>query len=251
MSEMKLIMENWRSYQEQDLLIEACKGSDCLQEYTVKDFIDDIGNYTGAAKKLTMKIQQAMASNPDDHDLASAAKRVLKQLGSGAAGGAIGLGLGAALGSVVAPGAGTAVGATAGAALGPVIAAVVQETLQTSGKALHRMFLDSQVEDPPESPRGWILDLKDEIESLVKGGSSNSPLYRQFSVELVKEFERVEQQINNVLGTSDLPDRVREQILESPIGTYMTKGTASQMLQNYINNHNITKDVNVSHPEVK
>ena len=249
MTDMKLIMENWRSYQEQDLLIEACEGSACLEEYKIQDFLDDVGSYTGIVQKLILQIERKMAENPHDTQLQATGKKVTKILTRVGVGGAVGLGLGSMFG----PGgslAGLALGTTVGSTVGGMLGDLLPDVLKGGKSVIEKVFLDSQVEDPPDTPRGWVFDLNDALEKLVTGGEKDSFLYKEFKAELVKEFEKIEQQIQSVLD-EELPEQARRQILQTPIKAYMTKGTVSQMLQNFIKQNELTKDVGVSHAAVR
>ena len=79
MSEMKLIMENWRSYRDEQLE-EGCEGSDCLGEYSVGEFLADVGTKTGLVAKFYRKMDQFLESGEMDSVEEKAIKNVAHQL---------------------------------------------------------------------------------------------------------------------------------------------------------------------------
>lgn len=245
MPEMKMIMENWRAYTN-ETLEEACRGSACLGEYKVSDFLTDVGRHTGLAQKTSQAIQKIVKEYPDDNKVQLVGKKLLGYLASKGLGVLIGAGVGAALGTLAGPGGVAALG-TAGAALGQVTTDALKNSLGLANNTLEKMFLASQEGDPPEDARGWILDLNDQVEALMKGGGKDSPLYRGFRAKLIKDFETVEGNLRSALEGAT--DQNRQRILELPMKTFIRQ-TASQMSQDYINATDITKDVGVDHPGI-
>ena len=136
----------------------------------------------------------------------------------------------------------------AGAALGEVAADLVVSGLGKANNTLEKMFLNSQGGDPPDDARGWILDLNDQVEALMKGGSKDSPLYRGFRQQLIAQFETVESNLRSALDGAT-SEQNRQQILQLPMKAFIPQ-TASQMSQNYINSLDTTKDVNIDHPGI-
>jgi|TARA_R100001163_G_C5062572_1_gene199669 hypothetical protein len=238
-------MENWRAYTD-ETIEEACQGSQCLAEYKVSDFLNDIGTHTGLVQKTSQAIQKVVKEYPDDNKVQLVGKRLLRYLGDKGLGALVGAGVGASLGAVAGPGGMAALGA-AGAAIGQVTTDAIKSSLGLANTTLEKMFLSSQGDDPPADARSWILDLNDQVESLMKGGSKDSPLYRGFRAKLVKEFDTVEQNLRSALEGAT--EQNRQRILQLPMSTFIRQ-TASQMSQDYINNTDLTKDVGVDHPGI-
>ena len=246
MSEMKLIMENWRAYNSGPI-DEACRGSDCLKEYKVVDYLNDISAYTGFTQKLKQKLQKAIEENPQDTKLIKASKLLLQQISSAGAGTVIGLGVAGGL-TMAIPGAAPALLAVAGGFLGNLLGGMTQEVISQGSGALQKMFDDAQTPDPPSDARGWILDLKDQIENLIKGGGENSPLYKDFHSQMLAEFEGVEQALKSALEGATQQNA--SAILQLPMSNFLRKGTASQMLQKYILGNSQTQGVKALHPDI-
>ena len=110
------------------------------------------------------------------------------------------------------------------------------------------MFVKAQGADPPQDPRAWILDLNDKMETLVKGGADDSPLYRAFTQELVETFQQIEERIRGDLDAASDP-ATRFAIEERPIKDYLPQ-TASQIMQDFIKTHQATSDVEAQHQDI-
>jgi len=241
---MKLIMENWRSYREQQLE-EACQGSDCLEEYTVKEFLEDVGKKSGLTQKFFQTMDKIANGGQYDNKTQGMAKKLMVYAADKGLGALIGGGIGAALLAWCPPC--VIPGAAAGAVIGSVGTDLVKKGLGTLNSGLEKMFKDAQGQDPPEDPRGWILDLNDQVEALAKGGGENSPLFQQFLKELISHFEEVERAITTAIeglprdpAQSGLPEEAQgpnptalNDLMISSIKPYL-KTTASQELQNFI-----------------
>jgi len=264
MSEMKLIMENWRSYRDEQLE-EACEGSDCLQEYTVGEFLRDVGAKTGLLEKFYRKMDEFLQSGELDSIEEKAIKNILKYVGDKGIGVLIGGGLGALFGTLVGGGAGAGAGAApgaiaggkVGATMGAVASDMVKKGLGMMNKSMEKMFKDAQGEDPPTDPRGWILDLNDQVEELIKGGGKGSPLFQSFLKQLVALFEDVEERIKaeqkalprDANGDVDLS--ALQNFLDQKLGPKYLKTTASLELQDFIAKHHDTTNVVAQHPNIK
>ena len=260
-------MENWRSYREQQLE-EGCTGSDCLQEYTVGDFLEDVQKKTGLVEKFYKTMDEFLRSGDLDSDSEKAIKNVVKYVAdkgigvliAGGLGGLLGLfGGGAASGGVGAvPGA--VGGFKAGAVMGAVGSDLVKKGLGMVNTRMEKMFLDAQKKDPPEDARGWILDLNDQVEKLVKGGGKGSPLFQSFMKQLIAVFEGVEERLKaeqaalprDATGAPEIAavQSFMNQKLSAGSPPYL-KMTASQELQDFINKHHDTTDVVAQHHNIK
>jgi len=264
MSEMKLIMENWRSYRVEQL-DEACQGSDCLDEYTVKDFLDDVGVKTGLTQKFFHSMDKLANGSEYDEKTQGVAKKLAMYAADKGIGALIGGGVGAAMAAWCPPC--VVPGAAAGAVLGSIGQDLVKKGLGALNTGLEGMFRDAQGLDPPQDPRGWILDLNDQVEALAKGGGENSPLFQQFTKELISHFEEVEKTIRTLI--EDLPRDPAQSGLAAdkqgpdptalnalmvlPIKPYL-KTTASQELQQFIDSgagDAGTDNVMAQHPNIK
>lgn len=257
-------MENWRSYREEQLE-EACQGSDCLGEYSVGEFLEDVGTKTGLLEKFYRKMDEFLQSGELDSTEEKAVKNVIKYVGDKGIGVLIGGGLGALFGTFIGggttAGAGAAPGAVAGgkvgAAMGAVAGDLVKKGLGMMNNSMEKMFKDAQGEDPPTDPRGWILDLNDQVEELVKGGGKGSPLFQSFLKQLVAIFEDVEERIKadqaelplDANGDPDLQGL--QDFMNQPLGPKYLDSTASQELQKFIASHHDTTDVVAQHPNIK
>ena len=257
-------MENWRSYRDEQLE-EGCEGSDCLQEYTVGEFLRDVHAKTGLVEKFYRKMDEFLQSGELDSTEERAIKNILKYVADKGVGILIGGGLGALFGGLVGGGTtagaaaapGAVAGGKAGAAMGAVASDLVKQGLGMVNNSMEKMFKDAQGKDPPEDPRGWILDLNDQVEELVKGGGKGSPLFQSFLKQLVALFEEVEERLKaeqaelprDANGDVDLS--ALQNFMNQKLGPKYLDSTASQELQKFIASHHDTTNVVAQHPNIK
>jgi hypothetical protein len=224
-----------------------------LSEYTVGEFIDDVQKYTKFWDTVKRKVGDFVRENPNDAKLQAAARSVAKTIAEKGPAAVIGAAVGGALGSIV-PGLGTAVGGAAGGTLIGALSDVVGELAiplfknMKSGTA--KMMQQAQVPDDQEkTPYQEILDINDQLESLMKGDEENSELYSAFESFIVKEFEKVQAAILAdieavVDGSAD-----HKAILAKPLKNYMNF-TMNQAALKFIRDNEKTKDIQVGHPEI-
>ena len=262
MNDMKLIMENWRSYEKVVLSEQqpppqnSCEGSACLTVYTVGEFLNDVQRHTGLAQKAIKTVKNVLTQNQNDPALVKGAKGLLNYLGDKGLGYGLGALVGGALGSVV-PGAGTAVGAsggaTVGALLGEPISDLIKLSLASLNKGMENMLSKAQVPDgSPKTPMQKIMDMNDTLEALIKGGdqSSNSELHRQFMNQMTKEFTRIEDEIKTDMASAQGNSTAMTTLMAKPLKDYM-RYTLDQSTLNFINQeYSPTKGIEVSHPEI-
>jgi len=243
---MKLIFESWRAHINN--LEEECQGSACLDEYLVEDFLNDVGKYTGLVQRFSQAVEKLTKAHPDDNAVQNIGKKMINYARGKGTAYIIGAGVGGLLGTVVGPG-GTLAGTSAGVALSSIVSDVVKTGLAAMSSTFEKMFISAQGEDPPTDSRGWILDLNDKVESLMKGGAEKSPIYDSFIKKLVEIFEEAEERINTEIVAAGENEDAKIAILSTPMRQYLDK-TASQEAQDFIKTMQGTADVAVAHPEI-
>jgi len=257
MSEMGLIMESWRSYRVEQL-DEGCRGEACLDEYKVLDFINDVSEYTGHTKRIAQKIEQALKDNPDDNRAQTAGKKLLGYVQSKGLGWAIKAGVVGVAGLITTPAGGLAAAAFMGTPFGDAIADGLQGALgKGTEEVMAKLLQGSQVNDPPTTPRGWILDMNDQMEKLMKGGEEDSGIYREFSREVLEKLKDAHADIDVETDklAADLAGGVLDQtqwqaatdnLMDKPMRDFMGD-TVNQQAIKYVKNHELTKDLDMKH----
>jgi hypothetical protein len=257
-NDMKLIMENWRKYEAEVLTEEtSCVGEACLDEYTVGLFLNDVSKHTGLAQKFVKTMNNVLKKNPNDGKLKAAVRSLggyAKDKGMGVVIGAgVGGLVGLALGGVGAP-ATTTAGAAIGQALTDPLGDIVKWGFSKMNKGIEGMVLNSQVPDGEEkTPMQHILDMSDELEALIKGGSQDgdSEIYRQFIDDMTKEFEQIEKRLTAdiaALQNQADGDRAINQLRSMPLRNYMDF-TLNKRAIHFIKNFGPTKDIEIDHPD--
>ena len=257
MNDMKLIMENWRKYEAKVIAESNCVGEACLDEYTVGMFLNDVSMHTGLLQKFVKTLNNVLKDNPNDGKLKGAVRSLgayVKDKGMGAA---IGAGVGALIG-VAAGGVGATVTTPAGVAIGQALSEPLSDIISWGfskiNKGIEGMVLKSQVPDGEDkTPMQHILDMSDELEALIKGGSQDgdSEIYRTFIDDITKEFERIEQRlvadIEALQGQADAA-QAEQQLRNTPLRNYMDF-TLNKRAVEFIKNFGPTKDIQVNHPD--
>ena len=257
MNDMKIIMENWRKYEAKVIAESNCVGEACLDEYTVGMFLNDVSMHTGLLQKFVKTLNNVLKDNPNDGKLKGAVRSLgayVKDKGMGAA---IGAGVGALIG-VAAGGVGATVTTPAGVAIGQALSEPLSDIISWGfskiNKGIEGMVLKSQVPDGEDkTPMQHILDMSDELEALIKGGSQDgdSEIYRTFIDDITKEFERIEQRlvadIEALQGQADAA-QAEQQLRNTPLRNYMDF-TLNKRAVEFIKNFGPTKDIQVNHPD--
>ena len=207
---MKLIMENWRGY------IEEQEG----REPTVGDFIQ-------AMAKSHPKVMQKVLG---------VAPKVVASIAVGA--------LVAGVAAPVAAAAGAAaVGAGAAAAKGTELvtgelAAQIMSRFSSKSATLGRWMVGAMRKNIPDNQRKPIdvyFDLDDDIASLIKGGAKTSPLFEKFASELAAEFQV---KLDKMDGTEDLNQPLKD-FLDGTANFYLNKLMKTGELGDQYRNLNI------------
>ncbi len=193
---MKIIMENWRGY------IEEQEGN----EPTVEDFIQ-------AMAKAHPKVMQKILG---------VAPKVIASIAAGALAASVAGPAGAAVaGTAVSAGAGALAGRGVELVSGEVVTQIMNKFSSKSANLSKWMInrLRKGVPDSERLPIDKYFDLDDDIASLVKGGGKTSPLFEKFISELFAEFQV---KLDKMDGTEDLNMPLKD-FLDGTANEYLNK----------------------------
>ena len=195
--EIRYLMEDWQSYLNEEA------------EPTVHDFIQAMAQYKGKELQKILGISGKI--------LAAIAAGALISTGAGAAGAAVGT---------------AAVGALGQALGNEAIGQIMSKFAEKSGALSKWMYARMRAGGLPDDQRKPVdayFDIDDEMEAVIKGGSRDSPLFKEFSSQLFN-LHRVK------LAAMDDPSD-----LNKPLKDFI-EGTADQYLKAWLNSGKLGAD---------